>query len=105
MSDFAQLGLVDLVQRRAREVPHVVDGTRHFEVRQSLRARGFEVLRERLARCARGTTKATGTSSSLSSGLPTTAASATRPVSRITRSISDAPTFSPPTFTVPLSRP
>jgi len=37
-------------------------------------------------------------SSSLSSGLATTATSATRPVSMMTRSISDAATFSTPTL-------
>jgi hypothetical protein len=51
-----------------------------------------------------GSTKATGTSSSMRCGRATTAHSCTPGTAAITRSISDAATFSPPTFSMSLVR-
>jgi len=54
---------------------------------------------------ARATTKATGTSSSMSSGLPITADSTTPATRLMTVSISDAATFSSPTRSMSFARP
>src|SRR6478609_1381060 len=54
--------------------------------------------------CSATVTNATGTSPSMRSGRPTTATSRTPTTPRRTRSISGAPTFSPPTLRTSLSR-
>ena len=107
-SSLPQLRLRHLLQRRARHLVDETDLARHLEVGQ--RACGRRPSRCHAGPPARPSTPAcgmmntTGTSSSIGCFFATTAASRTPGTTAITCSISEAATFSPPTFSMSLAR-